>query len=94
MLGGACGQSPHAHLAVGLGRFVPIQLRFVITLFDLTRITMDRFPDAESAAFTKSYARTLVGLAALSFLAYLLGSAAVREAIVWIRTIISRTFFA
>lgn len=55
---------------------------------------MDRFPDAESAAFTKSYARTLLGLAALSFLAYLLGSAAVREAIVWIRTIISRTFFA
>lgn len=50
--------------------------------------------DAESPAFTKSYARALMGLAALSFLAYLLGSAAVREAIMWIRTIISRTFFA
>ncbi len=55
---------------------------------------MKRLLDAESPAITKSYTRTLMGLAALSFLAYLLGSAAVREGIVWIRTIISRTFFA
>ena len=55
---------------------------------------MESFHDAESPAFTNFDARTFMGLAALSFLAYLLGSAAVREGIVWIRTIISRIFFA
>ncbi len=55
---------------------------------------MESFHDAEWPAFTKFDARKLMGLAALSFLAYLLGSAAVREGIVWIRTIISRIFFA
>ncbi len=52
------------------------------------------FVDAESPAFRKFCARALMGLATLSFLAYLLGSAAVREWTVWLRTIISRTFFA
>ncbi len=55
---------------------------------------MESFPDHELPAFTKFDVRTLMGLAVLSFLAYLLGSAAVREGIVWIRTIISRIFFA